>query len=69
MISFLGLSRQQAEAAAVSLGLKKYRGKQILEWIYNKGAASFAEMTNISHKERAFLQEQAQIGWPELVAQ
>ena len=69
MISFLGLSRQQAEAAAVSLGLKKYRGKQILEWIYNKGAASFAEMTNISQKEREFLQEQAQIGWPELVAQ
>jgi 23S rRNA (adenine2503-C2)-methyltransferase len=69
MISFLGLSRQQAEEAVVSLGLKRYRGKQILEWIYNKGAASFIEMTNISQKERAFLQEQAQIGWPELVAQ
>ncbi len=37
------------------MGLKKYRARQIFDWLYRKLAGSFDEMTNISKDERALL--------------
>ena len=34
------------------LGLKSYRPSQIARWIYQKGAESFVEMTDMSKEER-----------------
>jgi 23S rRNA (adenine2503-C2)-methyltransferase len=34
----------------VSLGEKKFRAKQVYEWIWKKGARSFADMHNVSKK-------------------
>jgi 23S rRNA (adenine2503-C2)-methyltransferase len=31
-----------------SIGEKKFRAKQVYEWIWQKGALSFADMTNLS---------------------
>jgi 23S rRNA (adenine2503-C2)-methyltransferase len=36
----------------------KFRAKQVYEWLWKKGARSFDEMTNLSKKLRAILQEQ-----------
>ncbi|MCH2084428.1 MAG: 23S rRNA (adenine(2503)-C(2))-methyltransferase RlmN [Saprospiraceae bacterium] len=36
----------------------KFRAKQVYEWLWKKGARSFEEMTNLSKKLRAILQEQ-----------
>lgn len=42
-------------------GEKKYRAKQILEWLYQRNADSFDAMTNLSKELRALLAEQAVI--------
>ncbi|OHD64784.1 MAG: 23S rRNA (adenine(2503)-C(2))-methyltransferase [Spirochaetes bacterium RBG_13_51_14] len=38
-----------------SIGEKEYRAKQIMIWLYEKNAASFHEMTNVSKKLRDLL--------------
>lgn len=42
----------------VSLGEKPFRARQIYQWIWNKSATSFDEMTNISKSFRSLLKEQ-----------
>ncbi|TVP99558.1 MAG: 23S rRNA (adenine(2503)-C(2))-methyltransferase RlmN [Balneolaceae bacterium] len=44
-----------------SLGLKSYRSDQVFQWLYQKGAASFDEMTNLSKQLRSELQDIADI--------
>jgi 23S rRNA (adenine2503-C2)-methyltransferase len=39
-------------------GLESFRTRQVLEWVYLRGAASFEEMTNLSRGLRARLAEQ-----------
>ena len=38
-------------------GEKKFRARQVMEWLWKKGARSFAEMTNLSKPLRQFLDE------------
>jgi len=40
-----------------SMGEQPFRGDQIYDWLWNKGAHTFEEMTNVSKKTRAFLEE------------
>ncbi len=58
----LGLLPEEIAEWALSLGLPRYAGKQIADWIYTKRVSSFDEMTNISLKHRALLKEYAIIG-------
>jgi 23S rRNA (adenine2503-C2)-methyltransferase len=44
--------------AMVRLGEKPYRARQIYQWIWNKSATSFDEMTDISKSFRSLLKEQ-----------
>ena len=37
------------------LGLKQYNANQIIKWLYQKGATSFDEMTDLSKDARALL--------------
>ncbi len=41
----------------VSNGQQAFRGNQVYEWLWKKGAYNFDEMTNISKETRAFLEE------------
>jgi 23S rRNA (adenine2503-C2)-methyltransferase len=43
------------------LGKEKYRAKQIFKWLYQKGAVSFEEMTNLSKDFRSDLAQRARI--------
>jgi 23S rRNA (adenine2503-C2)-methyltransferase len=38
------------------IGEKKFRAKQVYEWIWKRGARSFDEMHNISNKVKSFLE-------------
>ena len=49
------LSREELRDFFVSQGEKAFRGNQVYEWLWVKGAHSFDDMTNISKETRAFL--------------
>jgi 23S rRNA (adenine2503-C2)-methyltransferase len=52
-----GLTLEELSALSVSLGLPKYTGRQLAEWLYKKDVSSFDEMTNLSKKARSILKE------------
>jgi 23S rRNA (adenine2503-C2)-methyltransferase len=45
-------------AWCVEHGMPKFRGKQILEWVYEKGVVDPMQMTNLSGKDRELLASQ-----------
>lgn len=55
-IDILSLELDQLECEIVALGEKKFRAKQIFEWIHIKRVTSFSEMTNISSQFRTILE-------------
>jgi len=55
--SITGMSLSELEAICTSIGEPAYRAKQILSWIYDKGATTFDEMSNLSKKFRKQLEE------------
>lgn len=52
---------QEIEAWLAQLGEPKYRAKQLLRWIYQRGVADFSAMTDLSKTLRAKLEETATI--------
>ncbi|MGZ3882062.1 MAG: 23S rRNA (adenine(2503)-C(2))-methyltransferase RlmN, partial [Flavisolibacter sp.] len=46
------LSLQELEEFFQSIGEKKFRTKQVWEWLWQKHAHSFADMTNLSKELR-----------------
>jgi 23S rRNA (adenine2503-C2)-methyltransferase len=60
-VQLKGMSVAELEAAAVSLGLKPYRGRQLARWIYGRGETAFAEMTDLSKDVRRELETAARI--------
>lgn len=51
------LTKEQLREFFVSNGDKAFRGNQVYEWLWNKGAYSFDDMTNISLKTRTMLNQ------------
>ncbi len=51
------LTKQQLQDFFVTQGDKSFRGTQVYEWLWNKGAHSFEAMTNISKQTREMLQD------------
>lgn len=50
------LSKEELRDFFVSMGDKAFRGNQVYEWLWSKGAHSFEEMTNISKETRTQLE-------------
>ncbi|SEP77753.1 23S rRNA (adenine(2503)-C(2))-methyltransferase RlmN [Flavobacterium urocaniciphilum] len=50
------LTKEQLRDFFVANGDKAFRGNQIYEWLWNKGAHTFENMTNISKETRAMLE-------------
>ena len=48
---------EEVRAIFLSLGEKPYRAEQLFNWLYEKNAASFDEMTNFSKELRSRLEE------------
>ncbi len=56
-IDILCLFPEELEDQIVALGEKKFRAKQIFEWLHVKRVSSFDEMTNLSVQLREHLKE------------
>jgi 23S rRNA (adenine2503-C2)-methyltransferase len=50
------LSKEQLRDFFVTNGDKSFRGNQVYEWLWSKGAHSFDDMTNISKETRSVLE-------------
>ncbi|HEX5038263.1 MAG TPA: 23S rRNA (adenine(2503)-C(2))-methyltransferase RlmN, partial [bacterium] len=59
--NILDLTKTELEAWLLEHGLKKYALNQILQWLYQKRATSFDEMSNVSKEARAILAEHFEI--------
>jgi 23S rRNA (adenine2503-C2)-methyltransferase len=69
-VNLLGLPRAELEAfVATRLGAKPFRARQLMKWIYRRGAADFSAMTDLKQDFRARLSEVARIAVPEIVTE
>lgn len=66
-VNLLGMSRGELEQFFEKLGEKKFRAGQVMKWIHQFFVTDFAEMTNISGKLRAKLEQVCEIKAPEVV--
>ena len=62
MESLLGKTLSELQEIVTALGMPKFTGKQIAQWIYEKRVRTIDEMTNISKSHRALLAEQYEVG-------
>ena len=58
----LGKTPEEIQEVVNGLDLPKFTGKQLVDWIYNKRAASFEAMSNLSKKSRELLAERYEVG-------
>jgi 23S rRNA (adenine2503-C2)-methyltransferase len=69
-VNLLGLPRAELEAfVGQRLGAKPFRARQLMKWIYRRGAADFAAMSDLAKDFRAELASVARISVPEIVTQ
>ena len=66
-VNLLGLPKAKMEAFFESMGEKKFRATQMLQWIHQHGVDDFDQMTNVSRVLREKLAEVAEIRGPEVV--
>ena len=59
--ALLGKTLGELKTVSAGLGLPKYTGDQLAYWLYKTNVASFDEMSNISKKDRATLEENCEV--------
>ena len=68
-VELVGLSKDQIRAEFEAAGLEpkqaKLRAKQVWHWIYNRGVADFASMSDIAKPQRPWFAERFVISRPE----
>lgn len=62
MEALLGKTLEELQEVALSVGLQKFAGKQLAQWLYVQRVRSMDEMTNISLKGREALKARYTIG-------
>ena len=69
-INLLGLPRTELESfVAERLAAKPFRARQLMKWIYRRGAADFSAMSDLAQDFRAQLATVAKISVPEIVTE
>jgi 23S rRNA (adenine2503-C2)-methyltransferase len=69
-MNLLGLPRTDLEAfVAGRLGAKPFRARQLMKWIYRRGASDFAVMSDLAQEFRVRLAEVARISVPQIVTE
>lgn len=58
----LGMTLAEITESVAELGLPKFTGKQIADWVYEKRVKQIDDMTNISLRNRELLSEKFDIG-------
>ncbi len=69
MVTLLGRTLNELQIEAQAIGLPKFAGRQLAEWLYQKRATSFDVMTNISLQGRQQLAERYDTGFRAPVAE
>ena len=62
MEALLGKSLEELQQVALEVGLPRFAGKQLAEWLYVRRVSTIDEMTNISLKGREALKARYSIG-------
>ena len=63
-LDFSGLELREVEEAVAALGLPRFRGRQVFQWIHQRGANDFAQMSNLPQQLRGELAERGSIQEP-----
>ena len=66
--NLIGKTRIEMQRFFVSLGVREFHARQVLQWIYQRGINDFSQMTDLSKALRDQLQQLAQITIPETVS-
>jgi 23S rRNA (adenine2503-C2)-methyltransferase len=66
-ISILNLSQQELEQWMTDAGAQAYRGRQVFQWLYQKGATSFEQMTDLPAALREKLNGCFDIHLPQII--
>ncbi|MDA3881390.1 MAG: 23S rRNA (adenine(2503)-C(2))-methyltransferase RlmN [Prolixibacteraceae bacterium] len=61
MQALFGKTLDELQSLVVEMGLPKFTGKQIADWLYKKKVTSVDEMTNLSKKARTLLSEKYEV--------
>lgn len=67
--NLLGMTKPQLEEFFESIGEKRFRAGQVMQWIHHFGAVEFSAMTNVGKALREKLETVAEIRPPEIVSQ
>lgn len=67
MTNIFGMTLEELQEILKEYSVQKFRARQIAEWMYQKGAISFASMTNLSKQLRSELSEHLTIGRAKLI--
>jgi 23S rRNA (adenine2503-C2)-methyltransferase len=65
--NLLGLTRPALEEFVVGLGEKPFRARQLMKWIYRRGAGDIAAMTDLGKDFRRRLADHAEIRVPQVL--
>jgi len=68
-VNLLGMSEEKLTAFFESLGEKRFRVKQVMQWMHQRGVIDFDAMSDLSKVLRAKLATVAEINLPELVSE
>ena len=60
--NLFGKTLEELKVVSQKLGLPSFTGNQLAEWLYKKEVSTFEEMTNLSKKARALLDEKYDTG-------
>lgn len=66
-VDFSALERRELEETVIALGLPKFRGRQIFQWIHQRGVDDFARMSNLPQDVRRDLAARGSVVEPRLV--
>jgi len=68
-VNLLGMSEHKLAAFFEGLGEKRFRVKQVMQWMHQRGVIDFDAMSDLSKALRAKLASLAEINLPELVSE
>ncbi len=68
-INLLSLDRVAMENYFLNMGEKRFRAKQVLQWVYQRKVTRFPDMTDLSKTLRQMLQQNTNLNLPEIVSQ
>ena len=66
-MNLLDLKRSELERLCVENGQPKFRVRQLIKWVHNKGVKDFNRMTDIQGSFRHYLSRNLNVHIPEII--